>query len=104
REPLRPMGWTTLQDLPEPLTRALRGAELGETIGPVESSLGWHLAVAEETDDRPTEVDSTARQRLGERLREFARWLDYQRGTHLRCAEGFEHPGDPSQPDNTHRH
>ncbi len=45
-----------------------------------------------------------ARLRHGERLREFARWLDRRRSESLRHAPGFEHPGDPSQPDNTHRH
>ena len=38
------------------------------------------------------------------RLEEFARWL--ARATHerVRLAQGYEHPGDSSQPDNLHRH
>ena len=31
-------------------------------------------------------------------------WLDERRRRLLTLAEGFEHPGDPAQPDNTHRH
>jgi [acyl-carrier-protein] S-malonyltransferase len=38
------------------------------------------------------------------RLEAFARWL--ARATHerVRLAEGYEHPGDASQPDNVHEH
>jgi len=38
------------------------------------------------------------------RRREFRRWLDARRAEVVRLAPGYEHPGDPSQPDNTHRH
>ena len=41
---------------------------------------------------------------LSARLEAFARWL--ARATHerVRLAEGYEHPGDASQPDNLHEH
>jgi [acyl-carrier-protein] S-malonyltransferase len=99
---LRPLGWTTLDDLPSPLAEAIRLAPLGTRVGPVESRLGWHVAVATETVLRP--VDQFLPADDGERFREFARWLDLRRRSLLTIAEGFEHPGDPSQPDNTHRH
>jgi [acyl-carrier-protein] S-malonyltransferase len=38
------------------------------------------------------------------RRRRFARWLDAARTELVRLRPGFEHPGDPAQPDNTHRH
>ena len=38
------------------------------------------------------------------RSRAFTAWLDQRRTELLRLAPGNEHPGDPSQPDNTHRH
>jgi [acyl-carrier-protein] S-malonyltransferase len=38
------------------------------------------------------------------RRREFARWLDGARAELVRLRPGYEHPGDPHQPDNTHRH
>jgi [acyl-carrier-protein] S-malonyltransferase len=38
------------------------------------------------------------------RRRAFRRWLDAQRADLVRLAPGYEHPGDPRQPDNTHRH
>ncbi|MDH2425329.1 hypothetical protein [Sphaerisporangium sp. TRM90804] len=34
----------------------------------------------------------------------FVRWLDHARAHRLRSVPGLEHPGDPAQPDNHHRH
>ncbi|MDD4867023.1 MAG: malonyl CoA-ACP transacylase, partial [Mycobacterium sp.] len=34
----------------------------------------------------------------------FRVWLDARRAALVRLAPGYEHPGDPRQPDNTHRH
>ncbi|GAA3427461.1 hypothetical protein GCM10018953_46440 [Streptosporangium nondiastaticum] len=34
----------------------------------------------------------------------FVRWLDHARAHRLRLVPGLEHPGDPAQPDNHHRH
>jgi [acyl-carrier-protein] S-malonyltransferase len=38
------------------------------------------------------------------RRREFRRWLDVRRAALVHLSPGYEHPGDPRQPDNTHRH
>jgi [acyl-carrier-protein] S-malonyltransferase len=38
------------------------------------------------------------------RRRAFRVWLDQRRAELVRLAPGYEHPGDPRQPDNTHRH
>jgi [acyl-carrier-protein] S-malonyltransferase len=38
------------------------------------------------------------------RRRAFRTWLDSRRATLVELAPGFEHPGDPRQPDNTHKH
>ena len=38
------------------------------------------------------------------RRRAFRVWLDAQRAALVELAPGYEHPGDPRQPDNTHRH
>lgn len=102
--PLTPIGWTTLDDLPPPVANALRTAPLGTVIGPVEYGGLPHQAVADEHEDRPVDDDSPARRQQGTRLREFSRWLDHRRATAVRTAPGFEHPGDPTQPDCTHRH
>lgn len=52
----------------------------------------------------------SVRRRIQTRLREaaarrrFLRWLDAQTTALVKLCPGWEHPGDPSQPDNTHRH
>jgi len=38
------------------------------------------------------------------RRRAFRVWLDARRDALVELAPGYEHPGDPRQPDNTHRH
>jgi [acyl-carrier-protein] S-malonyltransferase len=38
------------------------------------------------------------------RRRSFRVWLDARRAVLVELAPGYEHPGDPSQPDNTHKH
>lgn len=40
----------------------------------------------------------------GERDRRFTRWLDERCAALVRLEAGYEHPGDPRQPDATHRH
>jgi [acyl-carrier-protein] S-malonyltransferase len=42
--------------------------------------------------------------RAAARRRAFRVWLDERRADLVRLAPGYEHPGDPRQPDNTHRH
>ncbi|HEX4811388.1 MAG TPA: hypothetical protein VFV66_01350 [Nonomuraea sp.] len=38
------------------------------------------------------------------RRRAFARWLDETRAEKVQLVPGLEHPGDPRQPDNHHKH
>lgn len=38
------------------------------------------------------------------RRRRFVDWLDCRRAALVRLESGYEHPGDPRQPDATHRH
>jgi [acyl-carrier-protein] S-malonyltransferase len=38
------------------------------------------------------------------RRRAFRVWLDSRRAALVELAPGYEHPGDPRQPDNTHQH
>lgn len=42
--------------------------------------------------------------RAAARRRAFRVWLDARRAALVQLAPGYEHPGDPRQPDNTHRH
>ncbi|WP_436500458.1 DUF7158 domain-containing protein [Actinokineospora sp. HUAS TT18] len=98
---LVPMGWTTLDDVPAALASAVRAAEVGDRVGPVLAGGRTHVARVDEIEDRVSDVEVSD---TGERVREFSRWLDRRRGEAVRVAPGFEHPGDPAQPDNTHRH
>jgi [acyl-carrier-protein] S-malonyltransferase len=71
---------------------------------PSDAGNGWRTA----TVDTPS-LDSV-RSLIVEHLRGAARrrafrlWLDARRAELVRLAPGYEHPGDPRQPDNTHRH
>jgi [acyl-carrier-protein] S-malonyltransferase len=64
---------------------------------------GWRApAVAPSLDDvRPV---IRAHLRGAARRRAFRVWLDERRAALVELACGYEHPGDPRQPDNTHRH
>ena len=46
----------------------------------------------------------TAHLRAAARRRAFRRWLDARIAAAAELAPGYEHPGDPRQPDNTHQH
>lgn len=99
----RSLGWTTLADLPTTLAAELRAMPTGIRVGPIRSGIGWHFATVTATevraDPKPGRSDLDP-----PRLTAFNRWLDERRRELVTHAPGFEHPGDPSQPDNTHRH
>lgn len=98
------LGWTTLDDLPAPLAAELRALPPGTRVGPVRTGLGWHFATITDTEARPTDPAPRTDTIDPTRLAAFNRWLDERRRALVAHAPGFEHPGDPSQPDNTHRH
>jgi [acyl-carrier-protein] S-malonyltransferase len=58
---------------------------VGPPLGEVQSAIAEHL-------------------RGAARRRAFRVWLDARRAALVQLAPGYEHPGDPRQPDNTHRH
>jgi [acyl-carrier-protein] S-malonyltransferase len=64
---------------------------------------GWH-----EPPQQPPLAQVRARivdeLRGAARRRAFATWLDGRRAELVRLEPGYEHPGDPRQPDNTHKH
>jgi [acyl-carrier-protein] S-malonyltransferase len=49
-------------------------------------------------------ADAAEHLRGAARRRAFRVWLDARRAALVELAPGYEHPGDPRQPDNTHRH
>ncbi|WP_137148021.1 malonyl CoA-ACP transacylase [Mycolicibacterium sp. CR10] len=62
-----------------------RGAPVGAEFEEVRAAVAAHLLAAA-------------------RRREYRRWLDARCTDAVVLAPGYEHPGDPRQPDNTHRH
>jgi [acyl-carrier-protein] S-malonyltransferase len=104
-----PIGPVELGELPAALAAALRGARPGERVR-VRDALGRHeatvLAVAPPRPARFAEDAPALRAHLlgVARATTVARWLERERAARVLTAAGFEHPGDPRQPDNTHRH
>ncbi|MDH6118502.1 [acyl-carrier-protein] S-malonyltransferase [Kitasatospora sp. GAS204A] len=88
--------------LPTALAAALRAAPPGEpvTVG------GWTAALTGEvTPERDVgSADVAGRLRACAQRIAFVRWLDRARAERLTLVPGLEHPGDPAQPDNHHRH
>ena len=75
---------------------------------PAADAAGWRVFDPSRPAHRPPRSDV---RRLIEmeligaaRRRRFVRWLDAARADLVRLRPGFEHPADPTQPDNTHRH
>lgn len=106
----RPLRTLRRGELTGPVEDAVFAAAAGEVVGPVHDPLGVHtllvvsvhpervLALAEVRDEIAGLLRAAARRRA------FTAWLDRRAAEHVRLAPGFEHPGDPGQPDNTHRH
>jgi [acyl-carrier-protein] S-malonyltransferase len=65
---------------------------------------GWRTAIAEAPPLDAVRPLIVAHLRGAARRRAFRLWLDSRRAALVRLAPGYEHPGDPRQPDNTHRH
>lgn len=97
-------------ELTGPVEDAVFAAAQSDTVGPVTDPLGTHTVVVEEVRPARTRPLSEARAEIVARLsaparrRAFTAWLDWHAAAQVRLAPGFEHPGNPGQPDNTHRH
>jgi [acyl-carrier-protein] S-malonyltransferase len=97
-------------ELTGPVEDAVFGAAAGETVGPVRDPLGLHTVVVEEVRAARVKPLDEVRESITEfllgpaRRRAFTAWLDARMAAEVVLAPGYEHPGDPSQPDNTHRH
>lgn len=98
--------------LADPLARALYAhvtAEIDVNDGDVAD---YHRRnphrFAAEGDSEPALDDVASRiaqmLRAAARRRAFRIWLEQRRASLVWLAPGYEHPGDPRQPDNIHRH
>jgi [acyl-carrier-protein] S-malonyltransferase len=63
---------------------------------------GWRSRTLTPLDEARPAI--TEHLRAAARRRAFRRWLDARCAALVELAPGYEHPGDPRQPDNTHRH
>ncbi len=65
---------------------------------------GWHRCTADAPPLDEVRPAITEHLRGAARRRAFRLWLDARRAELVELAPGYEHPGDPRQPDNTHKH
>ncbi|GAA1019913.1 malonyl CoA-ACP transacylase [Acrocarpospora pleiomorpha] len=86
------------------------GPAEGDVVGPVDGPGGpWTLTI-ERIDGGGRKPYQMVREGIGRELalarREqvFGRWLEGRMAAWVRLSPGFEHPGDPRQPDAVHRH
>lgn len=95
------MGSVAAAVLGDPLARAL-------FVSVTESVDVTNEAVAAYEARNPSRFPDTAHVaeylRSAARRRAFRLWLDARCAELVELAPGYEHPGDPRQPDNTHRH
>ena len=89
---------------------AVFAAPIGNAVTVTDESGHVHLVHVQQVMPGDVAPFEDVREAITERLlaaarrRAFSAWLDQRRTELLWLAPGNEHPGDPSQPDNTHRH
>ncbi|MUL77415.1 malonyl CoA-ACP transacylase [Mycolicibacterium sp. CBMA 226] len=71
---------------------------------PVPGPDGWSTAPAVAPPLDRVRPQITAHLVASARRRAFRHWLDARRAESVQLAPGYEHPGDPRQPDHVHRH
>jgi [acyl-carrier-protein] S-malonyltransferase len=71
---------------------------------PVCDRHGWRIPAVTAPPLAQVQPLIIAHLRAAARRRAFRVWLDARRAALVLLAPGYEHPGDPRQPDNTHRH
>jgi len=87
--------------LADPLARAL----FASVTDAVDVSDGAVAAYQSRNPSRFNDATAIADHlRAAARRRTFRLWLDSRCAELVELAPGYEHPGDPRQPDNTHRH
>lgn len=87
--------------LADPLARALFARVTADVDVTAEAVADYHRR---NPGRFPRDADLAAHLRGAARRRAFRIWLDGRRAALVELAPGYEHPGDPRQPDNTHRH
>ncbi len=115
------IGSVTAAALSDPLARALYAYVVADVTVPDDDVAGYHarnpmrFAAGTRTDrgwrnPGPQPSLQQVRPAITAHLlaaacrRTFRNWLDMRRADLVELAPGYEHPGDPRQPDNVHRH
>lgn len=105
---LQPMGWVTAAELPPAVADLLPAPgqpfDPDARLGPAGSSLGWHVIAVDQVREVALADDNAESNEQSDRRRAFLRWLVGAMAARVVAAPGFEHPGDPRQPDNHHQH
>jgi [acyl-carrier-protein] S-malonyltransferase len=71
---------------------------------PVPGPEGWSTAPTAAPELAQVRPQIAAHLVASARRRAFRHWLDARRAESVHLAPGYEHPGDPRQPDHVHRH
>ncbi|OBG15086.1 malonyl CoA-ACP transacylase [Mycolicibacterium celeriflavum] len=95
------LGSVAASVLADPLARAVF-AEVTSEIDVTDDEVASYRARNPLRFNGVAEV--AAHLRAAARRRAFRLWLDARCAAVVQLAPGYEHPGDPRQPDNTHRH
>ncbi|HET6736249.1 MAG TPA: malonyl CoA-ACP transacylase [Mycobacterium sp.] len=95
------IGSITAAALNQPLGRALF-VDITGTVDVTDEDVAAYRARNPLRFATTTEV--AGHLRSAAQRRAFRLWLDARRAELVELAPGYEHPGDPRQPDNTHRH
>jgi [acyl-carrier-protein] S-malonyltransferase len=97
-------------DLTGHVEESVFAAPIGDAVAVTDESGHRHLVHVQHVMPGDVAPFEDVREAITESLlaaarrRAFSAWLDRRRTELLWLAPGNEHPGDPSQPDNTHRH
>lgn len=92
--------------LADPLARATFAHVTAAVEIPDDEVTGYQARNPTRFAGAPADVREAIRELLigAARRRTFRRWLDARTDALTTLEPGYEHPGDPRQPDNTHRH
>lgn len=71
---------------------------------PIPTQSGWRTAPIEPPALQQVHAVIAEHLLASARRQAFRHWLDSRRAAWVCLAPGYEHPGDPAQPDNTHTH
>jgi [acyl-carrier-protein] S-malonyltransferase len=93
-----------------PLEDAVFGAAVGESVGPIQSEHGWHVALVEAIEPEGMVPFADARNAIetellaAARIRAFGEWLEERRQALVVIDPAYEHPAHPIHGLPSHRH